>query len=479
MVKKFNLMIITLSFIFCLTLVSFLIPVQGLLSSPSEPKASRESGNDGLYRKTGEVSASAGDWPMYLHDVYHTSFHPNETLLTPTIAPALTKLWSFETGDNVGATPAVVNNIVYVGSGDGYEYALDAGTGALKWKTYLGQSTVPAGCGGGKAGIDSSSAVVNGSLYVGGGDGNFYALDTKSGRILWKIFLGDPAAGNYLWSSPVVYNSNVYEGIASFGDCPQVQGKVVKMSLLSHKIVGTFNVVPNGQRGGPVWSSPLVDPASNTLYVTTGDDGGPNQPYAQAFLALDATSMTLKQSWQIPSIYAHLDDDFGTSPIFFQTAKGTFLAATNKNGFLYVMNATNLSAGPVWTQQVSTTSGGDNLLVSPGTFMNGILYFASTTTTIKGKSYPGSVRAFDPNSGKILWQHGTQGIVFGALASANGILIVNGGSIMEVLNAATGDLLYSFNTTTTIWGGATVSNGKIFVGSTNGYVYAFSAHPHI
>jgi outer membrane protein assembly factor BamB len=33
------------------------------------------------------------------------------------------KLWSYATGNGVGASPAVVNGVVYIGSGDGNVYA--------------------------------------------------------------------------------------------------------------------------------------------------------------------------------------------------------------------------------------------------------------------------------------------------------------------------------------------------------------------
>jgi PQQ-like domain len=42
--------------------------------------------------------------------------------------------WTFPTGDAVSASPTVVEGVVYVGSWDGYFYALDAKLGTLKWK---------------------------------------------------------------------------------------------------------------------------------------------------------------------------------------------------------------------------------------------------------------------------------------------------------------------------------------------------------
>ena len=81
---------------------------------------------------------TAGDWPTSLHDPQRTARSPDETIVATSNAAQLTKLWSFATGGPVAASAAIVGSTVYVGSWDGYEYALDAGTGAQKWRTYLG-----------------------------------------------------------------------------------------------------------------------------------------------------------------------------------------------------------------------------------------------------------------------------------------------------------------------------------------------------
>ena len=85
--------------------------------------------------------ATAGDWPTYLHDPERTATSWDEALLSPSNARHLTRLWAFQTRGIVAASPIVAAGTVYVGSWDGYEYALNAATGALKWKTYLGKTT--------------------------------------------------------------------------------------------------------------------------------------------------------------------------------------------------------------------------------------------------------------------------------------------------------------------------------------------------
>jgi outer membrane protein assembly factor BamB len=74
-------------------------------------------------------------------------------------------VWAFETGGSVStSSPAVTEEAVYVGSGDGYLYSLDARTGELRWKFYTGASVV------------SSPAVSGDLVYIGSKDHKLYAL---------------------------------------------------------------------------------------------------------------------------------------------------------------------------------------------------------------------------------------------------------------------------------------------------------------
>jgi len=420
---------------------------------------------------------TAGDWPSYLHDGQSTAASGDETTLSPSNAGHLSAHWAFKTGGKIASSPTVVNGVVYVGSWDGYEYALNATTGALAWRTYLGVTSAP-NCNPTSAGVTSVAAVQHGVVYVGGGDAYWYALDASTGAVLWKVYTGDNSAsgGHYNWASPLLSNGYAYIGIASFGDCPLVQGQLLQVSLSTHQVVNTYNFVPSGQTGAGIWTSPTIDAASNTVYVTTGTQAGA-QPLAQAVVALDAATLTLKGSWQIPAAQAIGDSDWGTTPIVFDDATGTHLvAAADKNGYLYAYDRADVTAGPLWQQKIgnggSCPQCGDGM-ASSGAFANGRLYYASGPTTINGSAYPGSVRALNPATGAYLWEHGSPALIVPAIAYANGLIVDGAGSTLEVLNASTGAALYSYVTGGTLWGAPSVANGQIFEGSTDGYVYAF------
>src|SRR2546429_6090833 len=428
----------------------------------------------GVMHRLIPARAAAGDWPTFLHDTQRTAAG-NDTTISTGNAAQLALKWAFNTGGPIAASPTVVGGIVYVGSWDGYEYALNAMTGALVWKTFLGQTTDP--CYPQLAGVSSAADVDNGVVYVGGGDSNWYALDAASGAILWSVFVGDNTKGWYNWASPLISNGYAYIGTSSVGDCPLIPGHMLQVNLSTHQIVHTATFVPQGQVGGGIWTTPSLDTSTNTIFVTTGTRNQPSQTLSEAIVALDASTLAIKSSWALPASAETVDSDFGNSPILFTDVHGNaLLAAINKNGNAYPFNRNNLTAGPVWTTPIAIAGTcpqcGDGS-VSSGAFGNGTLFLGGGNSVINGHGYKGSVNALDPATGKYRWQHGAPGAVVPALAYANGLVIDGAGPVLEVLDASSGTRLYSYRTGGALYAAPSVSNGQIFTGGTDDNVYAF------
>lgn len=83
------------------------------------------------------LSACAKDWPTFRHNILRTANQPARTALSdPTQVPNLTVRWQFEPANSEAfrASPIVYKGKVYVGNGNGRFYALDAETGALIWQ---------------------------------------------------------------------------------------------------------------------------------------------------------------------------------------------------------------------------------------------------------------------------------------------------------------------------------------------------------
>ena len=148
------------------------------------------------------------NWPMYGRNLQHT-FSNRASQINPGNVAGLRPLWAFPTGDAVSASPTVVDGVVYVGSWDGYFYALDARSGTPIWKFQVDcQNTivpVPPQClppgqtppprfftDGGL--ITSTAAVVRGRVYFAAGK-TVYSLDARDGSLPWKrVICGNPEA---------------------------------------------------------------------------------------------------------------------------------------------------------------------------------------------------------------------------------------------------------------------------------------------
>jgi outer membrane protein assembly factor BamB len=392
---------------------------------------------------------------------------------------ALTQQWSYKTGDTIAATPAMNWSRVFIGSWDGYEYSLNETNGSLYWKKYLGQVPDPGGCD--TVGVTSSPLTIGGSLYLGGGDNYWYGLNMWTGATLWKVFTGDTSAGYYNWSTPAEHNGYAYVGAASLCDTPLVQGKLYRVDLANHQIVNTWKVVADGETGGTIWTKPVVDGTRNAVFVTTGnrayDANRNHQPYGEAMVSVDATTLAVKGYWSLPLTEPTPDADWGTAPLFFQDGSGhDLVAAGNKNGVVYAFSRDNVSAGPVWSRRIAFGATSD-APASGGIYSNGLydfkrIYYAGAGTTINGQNVTGSIRALNPATGATVWETALPAKPFGQLAYVNGMIIVSSLKAIDVVDSDTGEILYE--NPLTLYGGAAVKNGRIIIGDYGGTVHAYT-----
>lgn len=427
------------------------------------------------------------DWPTYLGEVTRNAANAGEIELSSSDAANLTLLWNFTTGGRVESSPTVANGTAYVGSLDGNEYALNATSGALDWTQFAGLSS-PSNCSARGQGIVSSATVDDGVVYVGGGDGEWYALNATTGEFLWDFDVGNASQGYYNWASPLVVDGFAYFGVSSQCDEPLVPGGLWQVALAAPHAHRLFATAPNGTLGASIWASPSYDSLTNTVFAVTGNqqDGTPTDPYAVAVLAWNASTMSLLDSWSVPANQSGNDSDFGATPSLLSLADGLpLLVTTNKNGFTYALNASDLAAGPVWKTAISSLTrcptsncARDPPNVAPVTYGGGLLYAGGAATSIDGVGYNGSVRALYPSNGTTKWVVPESADVLGAPAYANGLLIVPAGDSLQVRNASTGALLWAFEASAPFVSAPSVAHGTIYVGCTDHRVYAFGLrHP--
>jgi outer membrane protein assembly factor BamB len=153
--------------------------------------------------------------------------------------------WRFKTGNVVHASPAVDNGTVFIGSWDSYFYAIDASTGQERWRFKTGEDPDIHN----QVGIQSSAAVAGGMVYFGCRDSHLYALDAGSGRLRWSF----PTHGSWVVGSPAVAGPLVY-----FATSDSALLFVVRSKNGEVVFSRSFN-------GWPMFSSPAI--AGRMLYV--------------------------------------------------------------------------------------------------------------------------------------------------------------------------------------------------------------------
>ena len=102
-------------------------------------------------------------------------------------------VWSRHVGGDVRHTPAIAHNLVYVTAAPGKVVALDAATGAERWRADL------------RMVITAAPTVAGTAVLIGTQDGVVFGLDAHTGAVLWDF----KTAGN-ITGSPIVAGDTLY-----------------------------------------------------------------------------------------------------------------------------------------------------------------------------------------------------------------------------------------------------------------------------
>jgi outer membrane protein assembly factor BamB len=397
-----------------------------------------------LAMSAGAMAAVGPGWPQYLGGPTHNSVS-SDTAITPARVSTLAQAWHWTpplaaTGQPAAAlygSPTVSGGLVFIGSNTGVFYALSETTGTRRWSRNLGH--VPSlTCG--SRGIASTAAVAPdpsrggaSTVYVSSGTGALFALDAATGTVVWKKQITPTSTtvnAYYGWSSPTVVAGHIYLGLSSQCDQPLVRGGVVEVAQSTGTILHRYWSIASGGVGASVWTSAAATTDGAAVFATTGNGdevAGHSQGDAYAIVKLDGTTMTKLAKWTVPSTGRPADSDFGGSPTLFSASVGgtttSLVGACNKNGFLYVWRANNLTAGPLWKRQIETPA---SLTCFAAPIVVGqSLYQPGGPTTIAGTPVKGSVRRMDAATGAVQWETGigAQGLASAALNSA-GVLAV-------------------------------------------------------
>lgn len=370
---------------------------------------------------------------------------------------------------------AVSGTRVYVGTLDAHLLALDATTGALLWDRTV--ASYRDGYSITSAPLPVGKLIVTG---IAGGDfptrGFISAYDATTGEPVWRTYTipGPGEPGHDTWG----------------GDSWRIGGATTWG-------IGSYDP----QLGLLYWGTGNPAPDYNAA-SRPGDN-----LYSNSLLALDAATGRIVWHFQYTPADDH-DWDSTQTPSLIDLMKGDtgqrLLAVANRNGFFYVLDRANgrfvrgtqfvkqtwaqgllpsgrparlpnTSPTPRGVYLYPSTTGATNWWMSAYSPLTGYLYVdvlergglyfstESPPSPARGKLYAGSggryvpgdfyytaVRAIDPATGSVRWDHHNSGYNDsprgGLLATAGGVVFGSDTSTLFALNASNGTVLWSFDT---------------------------------
>ena len=166
-------------------------------------------------------NATASGWALPGGDLANHHFSDLASIDATNVA-RLEPAWTFHTGKRGGfeATPIVVDGTMYVSTAGDDVVALDAATGAQRWRYRHVLRTTPC-CGTANRGV----AVAGDRVFVATADARLVALDRATGTIAWDVSLateragrvettGDLGTGDRLATGSVIGQSGIFANMA-------------------------------------------------------------------------------------------------------------------------------------------------------------------------------------------------------------------------------------------------------------------------
>jgi len=216
--------------------------------------------------------------------------------------------------------------------------------------------------------VNRGAAYMDGLLFRGTEDGRVLSYDFATGKRLWEATIANPKIGESAPAAPIAWNGLVFIGVAG-GDNKGVKGRMYALDAKTGKIVWEFYLVPRTAgdptrgpqgaspldmatwkntsdtpvTGGGTWTSYTLDPTTGLLYVPGGNPGpdfakaprkGENL-YSGSIVVLDAKTGAYRNHFEVAPADWH-DWDVSTAPSLIRTRGGKkLLSVAPKDGHLY------------------------------------------------------------------------------------------------------------------------------------------------
>jgi len=312
--------------------------------------------------------ANGNDWLTYSGGYQSHRFSPLTQITTRNV-DQLKLIWAYQMQPTSisGAglqetTPLVADNIMYLTESPSSVTALDARTGNLLWHFQPDIANEVLNIGFPR--INRGVAILGESVYVATLDGRLFALDAGSGSVRWETPVADNAVGFSLTLAPLALEDKIIVGVS--GAEAGVRGYIDAYDAITgERVWRTYTIPAPGEPGsetwqgaawetggGSTWLTGSYDPELDLLYWTTGNPGpdwnGDVRPgdnlFSCSVLALDPDTGEMRWYFQYTPHDTH-DWDSNQIPVLvdgeFRGQQRKLLALANRNAFFYLLDRTN------------------------------------------------------------------------------------------------------------------------------------------
>ena len=251
----------------------------------NEPQASTNAVASGEPVTTDRLLKGTDDtsgWLMYGGNYGNWRYSPLTDINKKNV-DEIVPVWLFQTGvpgAQFANSPIVVDGVMYVSAAFNNLWALDAKTGTILWHyEHDGAQDVALCCGAGNRGV----AIKDDLIYMATLDAKLIAFERATGEIRWSAELEDYKKGYSATSSPLIVGDIIISGIA--GGEYGVRGFISAFDAATGKKLWKRYTVPAAGEpgsetwagdswktgGGPTWSTGTYDPETNLVYWGVGN----------------------------------------------------------------------------------------------------------------------------------------------------------------------------------------------------------------
>ena len=235
------------------------------------------------YDRIRQADTEPGNWLTYSGN-YSAQRYSRLNQINTTNVKKLHLAWVYQVKatDAMETSPLVVDGTMYLSEPGGSVTALDTRTGKALWKY---ARPLPKGVRGCCGQVNRGVAILDDKIYVGTFDAHLVALDMKSGVVRWDIPVADHNLGHSITGAPLAVKDKIVTGMA--GGEYGVRGFIDAYDAKTGQRAWRFWTVPaagepgsqtwagNSSKNGAAttWVTGAYDPEQNVVFWGTGNPG--------------------------------------------------------------------------------------------------------------------------------------------------------------------------------------------------------------